>query len=104
VMLDVDGEILNILHTGYLNIKAISPEQTQRKENDQARLMKVLLDYKPHFIVLGAAKVQCRYLSQDISDVSNNACFHDKPFLTICKSLIIQCDIGRIWLLFIIRT
>ena len=79
MMLDADGEILNIMHTGYLNIRAFSPEQTQRKENDQARLMRVLLDYKPHVIVLGAAKVQCRYLSQDISDVSNIACFHSKP-------------------------
>lgn len=69
-MLDADGGILNTLHTGYLNIRALSPEQVQRKENDKARLIKVLLDYKPHVIVLGAAKVQCRYLSQDISDVS----------------------------------
>ncbi|KAG0613972.1 hypothetical protein M758_6G142000 [Ceratodon purpureus] len=69
VMLDVDGEILNIMHTGYLNIKAVSLEQKQRKESDQGRLMQLLLDYKPHFIVLGAARVQCRYLSQEISDV-----------------------------------
>ena len=75
-MLDVDGEILITMHTGYLNIKAVSPEQAQRKENDKARLIKVLTDYKPHIIVLGAGKVQCRYLSQDISDVSNSACFH----------------------------
>jgi len=74
-MLDADGEILNSMHTGYLNIKAFSPQQAQRKENDKARLMKVLIDYKPHIIVLGAAKVQCRYLSQDISDVSTVRAF-----------------------------
>lgn len=78
VMLGYAGEILNIMHTGYLNIRAITPEQAQRKENDQARLIQVLLKYKPHFIVLGAARVQCRYLSQDIAGVSTNSCLYIK--------------------------
>lgn len=69
VMLDADGEILNILHTGYLSTKVFTPEQAQRKENDQSRLLQVLIDFKPHIVVLGAATVQCQYLYRDISDV-----------------------------------
>lgn len=86
MMLDVDGEILITMHTGYLNIKAVSSEQAQRKENDKARLMKVLTDYKPHIIVLGAGKVQCRYLSQDISDVSKQCVLSYQSSLVVCKS------------------
>lgn len=83
VMLDVDGSILNVMRVGYLNIRALTPEQTQRKENDKARLLKVLTVYRPQIIVLGAAKVQCRYLNQDISEVSTIGCFRCVNLLAV---------------------
>lgn len=46
------------MHTGYLSIKAFSSRQAQRQENDKARLMEVLIDYKPHIVDFGAARVQ----------------------------------------------
>lgn len=47
-----------VMHTGYLSIKAFSSRQAQRQENDKARLMEVLIDYKPHIVDFGAARVQ----------------------------------------------
>ena len=60
---------MNVLHTGYLNMRASSAEQKKRKENDQARLLQFMRDYQPHVCVLGAANLQCRHLSNDIFEV-----------------------------------
>jgi len=69
VMLDSAGEVMNVLYTGYLNIRAASPEQQQRKNNDQDRLLQFMRDYQPHVVVLGAANLQCRHLQKDIFEV-----------------------------------
>lgn len=66
VMLDAAGEIMNVLHTGYLNMRATSAEQKKRKENDQSRLLHFIREFQPHVCVLGAANLQCRYLKVDI--------------------------------------
>jgi transcription elongation factor SPT6 len=69
VMLDAAGEIMNVLHTGYLNMRATSAEQKKRKENDQSRLLHFIREFQPHVCVLGAANLQCRYLKVDIIEV-----------------------------------
>lgn len=69
VMLDGAGEITNVLYTGYLNIKAFTYEQTQRKQRDHDRLLQFVRDHRPHVVVIGAANLQCRFLSQDVLDV-----------------------------------
>lgn len=75
VMLDAAGEVMNVLHTGYLNLKVNSPEQKQRKENDQVRLLQFMREYQPHVCVLGAANLQCQRLEKDIFEVSYMSCF-----------------------------
>ena len=69
VMLDVAGEVMSVLHTGYLNMRASSAEQKKRKENDQNRLLQFMREYQPHVCILGAANLQCRHLSKDIFEV-----------------------------------
>lgn len=69
VMLDSAGEVMNIMYTGYLTIRALSPEQIQRKQNDQARLLQFMRDYQPHVVVLGAANLNCRHLHHTIFEV-----------------------------------
>jgi len=69
VMLDTAGEVMSVLHTGYLNMRASSPEQKQRKENDQNRLIQFMREYQPHVCVLGAANLHCRHLSNTIFEV-----------------------------------
>lgn len=69
VMLDAAGEVMSVLHTGYLNMRANSPEQKKRKENDQNRLLQFMRDYQPHVCVLGAANLQCQHLRKDIIEV-----------------------------------
>jgi transcription elongation factor SPT6 len=69
VMLDAAGEVMSVLHTGYLNMRASSPEQKKRKENDQNRLLQFMRDYQPHVCVLGAANLQCQHLRKDIIEV-----------------------------------
>lgn len=68
-MLDGAGEITHVLYTGYLNIKAFTYEQTQRKQRDHDRLLQFVRDHRPHVVVIGAANLQCRFLSQDVLDV-----------------------------------
>ncbi|BBN03708.1 transcription elongation factor SPT6 [Marchantia polymorpha subsp. ruderalis] len=70
VMLDAAGEIVNILHTGYLTIRAGSAEQQARKKQDQAKLLQFVKDSQPHVVVLGAANLACRHLLADIHEVT----------------------------------
>lgn len=60
---------MNVLHTGYLNMRASSADQKKRKENDQARLLQFMREYQPHVCVLGAANLHCRHLSKDLFEV-----------------------------------
>ncbi|KAL2645408.1 hypothetical protein R1flu_012995 [Riccia fluitans] len=70
VMLDPAGEIVNILHTGYLTMRGGNPDQQLRKKQDQAKLLQFVKDSQPHVVVLGAANLSCRHLMSDIHEVT----------------------------------
>eukprot|EP01018_Ginkgo_biloba_P029203 Gb_29261 [translate_table: standard] len=66
VMLDPSGEVLDILYTAYLSNRSRSAAQQQRRENDQQRLLKFMMDHQPHVVVLGAVGIRCKFLKDDI--------------------------------------
>ena len=49
---EVELDIMYTMRARYFNIKSVSLEQIQRKENDQARLMQVLHNFKPHYTLM----------------------------------------------------
>ncbi|XP_057817210.1 transcription elongation factor SPT6-like isoform X2 [Cryptomeria japonica] len=69
VMLDPAGEVLDILFTSHLSIRSKNSGLQKRKENDQQRLLKFMMDHQPHIVVLGASNLRCKYLKDDIFEV-----------------------------------
>ena len=69
VMLDPAGEVLDILFTSHLSIRSKNSGLQKRKENDQQRLLKFMMDHQPHVVVLGASNLRCKNLKDDIFEV-----------------------------------
>ncbi|GBG67753.1 hypothetical protein CBR_g879 [Chara braunii] len=69
VMLDVNGDIVDILHCGFLSSRVPGPAVQERKKMDRERLVNFILEQQPQMIVVGAANMSCRRLKEDISEV-----------------------------------
>jgi transcription elongation factor SPT6 len=71
VMVDSFGRKIDILQTGYLNLPSSSgQQQLQRKMDDQHRLQKFILKYKPQVIIVGAStNMGCRFLKDTVKEV-----------------------------------
>ena len=71
VMVDCLGKKVDILQTGYLNLSSnCSQQQLQRKTDDQHRLQKFIVEYKPQVIIVGAStNMGCRFLKDTMREV-----------------------------------
>ncbi|CAN0922993.1 Transcription elongation factor SPT6 homolog [Linum grandiflorum] len=64
VMLDADGEVLDVLYTA-----SLASRDQQRKRYDQQQVMKFMMDHQPHVVALGAVNLSCKRLKDDIYDI-----------------------------------
>lgn len=66
VMLDSSGEVLDTLFTSHFSIRSKNPAQMKRKEIDQQRFLKFMMDHQPHVVALGASNIYCKHLKDGI--------------------------------------
>lgn len=66
VMLDSSGEVLDTLFTSHFSIRSKNPAQIKRKEIDQQRFLKFMMDHQPHVVALGASNIYCKHLKDGI--------------------------------------
>ena len=65
-MLDSSGEVLDTLFMSHFSIRSKNPAQIKRKEIDQQRFLKFMMDHQPHVVALGASNIQCKHLKDGI--------------------------------------
>ena len=75
VMLDSSGELVDVLYAGSISNRSQGVAETQRKKNDQQRVLKFMTDHQPHVVCVGASNYNCRQLKDDIYEVSIGLCF-----------------------------
>ena len=82
-MLDAAGELLEVLHTPFLCTRAggggaqrgeveLSTDQqimARRKESDGVKLRDLMMEHKPHIVVVGASNLACCKLQDEIYEV-----------------------------------
>lgn len=66
VMLDSSGEVVDTLFMSHFSIRSKNPAQIKRKEIDQQRFLKFMMDHQPHVVALGASNLQCKHLKDGI--------------------------------------
>ncbi|XP_039837734.1 transcription elongation factor SPT6 homolog isoform X2 [Panicum virgatum] len=69
VMLDSSGELVDVLYAGSISNRSQGIAETQRKKNDQQRVLKFMTDHQPHVVCVGASNYNCRQLKDDIYEV-----------------------------------
>jgi transcription elongation factor SPT6 len=75
VLLDLSGELVDVLYAGSISNKSRSVAKQQRKKNDQQRLLKFMMDHQPHVLFVGASNYNCRQLKDDIYEVLYDLAF-----------------------------
>ena len=70
VMLDSSGELVDVLYAGSISNRSQGVAETQRKKNDQQRVLKFMTDHQPNVVCVGASNYNCRQLKDDIYEVS----------------------------------
>lgn len=69
VMLDSNGELVDVIHAGSLTLRSQNINDQQRKKNDQQRLLKLLSNHRPKVIIIGA-NTSCIRLRDEINEVN----------------------------------
>ncbi|KAG2618420.1 transcription elongation factor SPT6 homolog isoform X3 [Panicum virgatum] len=69
VMLDSSGELVDVLYAGSISNRSQGVAETQRKKNDQQRVLKFMTDHQPNVVCVGASNYNCRQLKDDIYEV-----------------------------------
>lgn len=91
VMLDMAGEMIDKIETAHMHVRSqtASQEQQKKKAKNQKDLLDCMKDHKPHVLVVGAAKLCCRNLKEEIvSEVH-----HCAPIQWLCQSAEFDEDI-----------
>eukprot|EP00850_Spirogloea_muscicola_P001600 SM000006S19365 [mRNA] locus=s6:355783:364919:- [translate_table: standard] len=66
VMLNAAGDLVDMLHAGYLSMGGGGEEHQRRKDGDRERLLTFLAENQPHVVALGGANLQSKRLKDDI--------------------------------------
>ncbi|KAL8162313.1 hypothetical protein V2J09_013802 [Rumex salicifolius] len=69
VMLDANGEIVDVLEAGSISFRSQNINDQQRKKNDQQRLLTFMAEHNPTVVILGAANMACSKLKEDIYEI-----------------------------------
>ncbi|XP_062180009.1 transcription elongation factor SPT6 homolog isoform X2 [Phragmites australis] len=69
VMLDSSGELVDVLYAGSISSRSQGVAESQRKKNDQQRVLKFMTDHQPHVVCVGTSNYNCRQLKDDIYEV-----------------------------------
>ena len=79
--MDAAGELLEVLHTPFLctrggggqrgEVELTADQQimARRKESDEVKLRELMMEHKPHVVVVGASNLACRKLKDEIFEV-----------------------------------
>ncbi|KAJ4828465.1 hypothetical protein Tsubulata_018175 [Turnera subulata] len=69
VVLDSCGQLLDVMEAGSLFLRSQSVNDQQRKANNQQRVVKFILTYRPDVIIIGAVNVSSTRLKDDIKEI-----------------------------------
>ncbi|KAJ0797991.1 putative tex-like protein, HTH domain superfamily [Helianthus annuus] len=78
VMLDSNGEFVEVLYAGSISIRGQNANDQQRQKNDKQRVAKFMIEHQPHVVVLGAVNLSCAWLKDEIYNVICKI-FEDNP-------------------------